>query len=202
MAEKHPNVEEDFVARSRGIKDLPELAVEPTPEKSSSGAAPIAVAKVEKVSLAVEDKEASIPQPHRKGFLGMVSKVRTVLPVVAKLLPLLDAPIAAALAPMASALVAAPAANTKAMERTIAELQAVQRDLRTHVQNHNVQLKRVEEHLMRVREEVERHAQEQQSKIEEIQSATRKLKGIAIFAVVLLVVVIGLQGWILFRLHH
>jgi hypothetical protein len=188
--------------RSGGINDLPELSLGTRPNSqkttelvSSSSFEPNqgAVSSVEGNS---SSSSAEVPS---KGLWGLVKKMRSTLPLVAKVLPLLDSGIANALAPVSSALAPQPTVNTKAIERSIAEVQSAQRDLRTHVQNHALQLKRVEEQLVHVREEADRNAREQQNKLEEIRSGIGTVKIIGILVLLLVLLGVGLEGWILFR---
>jgi hypothetical protein len=188
--------------RSGGINDLPELALGTRPNSqkttelvSSSSLEPNQAA----VSSGEENSSSSSAEVPSKGLWGLVKKMRSTLPLVAKVLPLLDSGIATALAPISSALAPQPTVNTKAIERSIAEVQSAQRDLRTHVQNHALQLKRVEEQLVHVREEADRNAREQQNKLEEIRSGISTVKIIGILVLLLVLVGIGLEGWILFR---
>lgn len=200
MAEKKFSLE-GFDLRSGGINDLPELAVEP---HSNTAKPPEGVqASLEKaeVALAIEEETTTPTGTSQKGFLGFIGKVRSTLPIIARVLPLLDSGIASALAPVTSALVPQNQ-SSKAIERSVADMQSSQRDLRSQVQNQNLQLKRVEEQLVRIREEVDHRNREQLEKIEEIRSSTRTAKIIGVFVLLLLLVVLGLQGWILFRLHH
>jgi hypothetical protein len=194
---------EGFEFRTGGINDLPELAVETHPNagKSPEEAHPV-LQKTEEVALAVEESTVSSGETSRNGFLGFMGKVRSTLPIIARVLPLLDSGIASALAPVSSALATQSSSTTKAIERSITEVQAVQRDLRTHVQNQSLQLKRVEEQLVRIREEVDHNNRENHEKIEQVRAATGTVKVLAIIGLVLLLVVLGLEGWILYRLHY
>lgn len=202
---------------SGGINDLPELAVEirPDAEKARSAERALAVSpapeKNHQIALAIEES-LSVParstpapapsEPPSKGFLGLVRKVRSTLPIIAKVLPLLDSGVAAALAPVASALTTQPTVNTKGIERSISEVQLAQRELRTNLQNHTLQLKRVDEQLVRIREEADQNFKEQQEKIEQVRSAIGTIKVVGIVSLVLLLVAIGLEGWILLQRMH
>lgn len=194
---------EGFELRSGGINDLPELAVEaPAGSGASAEDAHPALQKTEKVALAIEESDPAPIEEPRKGLLGLMGRVRSTLPFIARVLPLLDSGIATALAPVTSALAPQPQNNSKAIERSVSEMQAAQRDLRTHVQNQTLQLKRVEEQLVRIREEVDHNNRENHDQIEQIRSTTGTLKGIGIAGIILLLAVLGIQGWILFRLYH
>lgn len=191
---------ESFDPRSHGINDFPELAVEPNVLKEKNTGTTLN----EEKHITLAPPEIEEPESSNKGFWKLLGKARATLPVIAKILPLLDRGIVSALTQVPSVLSSASpsAPNTKALERSLSELQLVQRELRTNVQNHNLQLKRLEEHLIRVREEVEQSVQEQQEKIDEIRSATSKVKTIVTIGFVLLLVVLGLEGWILYHLYH
>ncbi len=220
---------DSFELRSGGINDLPELAVEvhPNVEKAAEGAPSVALAAAEKnpeknreknnekvttMALAIEESTVSpsappqasavATEPAPKGFMGMIRKVRSTLPLLAKVLPLLDSGVAAAIAPVASALAPQPTVNTKAIERSIAEVQSAQRELRTNLQSHTLQLRRVDEQLVRIREEADHNFREQQEKIEQVRTAVGTLKVIGIISIVLLLIAIGVEGWILLRPVH
>jgi hypothetical protein len=208
FSDKEPSMAENKFSldtvdlRSGGINDLPELAMgarlhsDQTVEPSSS----VSVQVNEAVAPSVEETSSSPSSGQASSRIwNLVSKVRSTLPLVAKILPLLDSGIATALAPVSSALAPQPTVNTKAIERSINDVQSIQRDLRTHVQNHALQLKRIEEQLVHVRDEVERNSREQQNKIEEIRSSIGTLKIIGICTILVLLVGVGLEGWILFR---
>lgn len=206
MAEKKFSLE-GFDLRSGGINDLPELAVEPNSPGEKAGKlteeVTPALRKTEQVSLIVEKEEEDVPaEPAPRGFLGLLGKVRSTLPLIARVLPLLDNGLATALAPVASSLIPGAQNNSKALEHALSEVQSGHRDLRSQLQNQGLQLKRVDEQLVRIREEVDHNSREYQEKLQELRSATGTVKGIAIFALLLLLVIAGLQGWLLYLFLH
>jgi hypothetical protein len=198
--------------RTGGINDLPELAVEIHPNAGNvQGASPVAPERTHQTALAIEESRESSAVavtdppalgPVPKGFVSLLRKVRSTLPVVARILPLLDSGVAAALAPVTTALAPPPTANTKAIERSITEVRSAQRELRTNLQSHTLQLRRVDEQLVRMREEAEQQFREQQEKLEQVRSAVRMIKIVGLVAVLLLLIVLGLEGWILLHPAH
>jgi hypothetical protein len=153
----------------------------------------------------------------RTGLHRVLSAVRTTLPLVQRLLPLLEGNFATAI----SALVAPPHAlvpqqptqhpapppptvsvDLEPVERGLAELRASQRDLRGQVLEQNVSLQRVEDQLERVREATDRNTLEQQELVEDLRSVGSRVSNLAIIGLVLLALSVGVNLYFLVQLQH
>ena len=119
--------------------------------------------------------------------------LRSALPFVQRLLPLLDGNIATTV----SSLLAPrphPQAQPQAkldlapIEDGLAELQTQQQNLRDQVMEQNNSLKRVEDQLEMVREATDRNTLEQQELLEDLKAFGNKIKLVVILALVLVAV--------------
>ncbi len=123
-----------------------------------------------------------------------VAALRSALPFVQRLLPLLDGNIATTV----SSLLAprphsqAPQSSAKLdlapIEDGLAELQTQHQNLRDQVMEQNTSLKRVEDQLEMVREATDRNTLEQQELLEDLKAFGNKVKVIVILALVLVAV--------------
>jgi hypothetical protein len=153
---------------------------------------------------------------HKSGLHRALDAFRSTIPLVQKLLPLIDGNFATAV----GALMAPhahpspppqPQAQTKPqvvhidmepIERGLAEVRNSHRELRGQVQEQVTTLKRVEDHLERVREATDRNTLEQQELVEDLRSVGSRLTTFAIVGVVLLVASLVLNGYLIFQLQH
>lgn len=127
------------------------------------------------------------------------SVIRQAIPVVQKLLPLLDGNFGTAVsnilnppppppvpaprvAPVSAPLDLAP------LKEHIAELQTMHKDLREQIGEQNSSLKRVEDHLELVREATDRNTLEQQELLEDLKSMGSKVNIVAAIAIGLLAI--------------
>jgi hypothetical protein len=105
--------------------------------------------------------------------------VRLAIPLVQRLLPLLDGNVGSAVSnllnPHPQAPPPPPPVNLAPIEDGLAELQAEHRDLRVQVQEQNASLKRVEEQLEMVGEATGRNSLAQQELMEELKSVGKKV---------------------------
>lgn len=117
-----------------------------------------------------------------------VSSLRSALPFVQRILPLLDGNIAATvanlLAPHPRPQAPTPPPPLKIdlvpLEDRLAELQTQHRDLRDQVMEQNTSLQRVEDQLAMVREATDRNTLEQQELLEDLKSFGNKVKFVII----------------------
>jgi hypothetical protein len=122
-----------------------------------------------------------------------VAMLRSALPFVQRLLPLLDGNIATTVSSLLTPRSHAqtpPSAKLDLVpiEDGLAELQTQHRDLRDQVMEQNTSLKRVEDQLEMVREATDRNTLEQQELLEDLKAFGNKVKFVVIFALVLVVV--------------
>lgn len=123
-----------------------------------------------------------------------VSALRSALPFVQRLLPLLDGNIASAVSNLLTPHAHPPAPPPSAkldlvpLEDGLAELQTQHQSLREQVMEQNNSLKRVEDQLEMVREATDRNTLEQQELLEDMKAFGNKIKIVVILALALVVV--------------
>ena len=142
------------------------------------------------------------------GFQRVVHAVRAALPLVQKLLPLLDGnlvtTVSALLAPQPVAHQPAPQIHVdlEPVERGISELRTSHRELRTQVAEQGTTLKRVEDQLERVREATDRNTLEQQELMEDVRAVGARMSRLVVLGVILLALSVGLNVYLLVQLQH
>ncbi|HUV70892.1 MAG TPA: hypothetical protein VMW15_14615 [Terracidiphilus sp.] len=117
--------------------------------------------------------------------------IRTALPFVQRMLPLLEGGVGATLAnllnpPPPPAPPAAPPANLAPIEEGLLELRSQHRELRNLFVEQNSSLKRVEDQLEMVREATDRNTLEQQELLEDLKAVGSKVNLVALVAIGLL----------------
>ncbi len=126
-----------------------------------------------------------------------MNAVRAVMPVVQRLLPLLEGNVLTAisnvLAPRPPAPPPAPKVDLAPLESGLTELQTQHRGLRDQVIEQNATLKRVEDQLEFVREATDRNTLEQQELLEDLKLFSRKVKIFAAIGIGMLVIGIVLN---------
>jgi hypothetical protein len=117
---------------------------------------------------------------------------RTVMPLVQRLLPLLEGNVLTAisnvLAPRPQAPPPPPKVDLTPFQDSLAELQTQHRGLRDQVMEQNASLKRVEDQLEMVREATDRNTLEQQELLEDLKIFSGKVKVIAVIGIGVLVI--------------
>ena len=123
------------------------------------------------------------------------------MPLLQKMLPLIDGNIASFVANLLTPRPAAPApvVNLEPLENNLIALKAQQRELRNQVVEQNSALKRVEDQLDLVREATDRNTREQQEFMEDLKAVGGKVNFVAGVALLLLAVSIVLN--VLLYLH-
>lgn len=149
---------------------------------------------------------ASPAEPAKSGFQRAFDMVRSAIPMVQKLLPLIDGNFATAVgALMAPQHHPAPPpvqVDLEPVERGLAEVRNSNRELRTQVAEQGATLKRVEDQLDRVREATDRNTLEQQELVEDLRAVGSRISTFAIIGLVLLIVSLGLNGYLIIQLQH
>jgi hypothetical protein len=133
-----------------------------------------------------------------------VSAIRATLPLVQRILPLLDGNVGTAvsnvLAPHhAPTPPAPPPVNLAPITECLAELKTQHSELRDQVVEQNASLKRVEDRLEMVRDATDRNTLEQQELMEDLKAVGRRVSTVAIIAIVLLAASLALN--VLLYLH-
>jgi len=131
------------------------------------------------------------PAAPRSGLQRAVGALRTALPYVQRILPLLDGNIGTAVSNILSprpspAPPPPPPVNLAPLQKGLTELQTQQRELRDQIVDQNSSLKRVEDHLEMVREATDRNTLEQQELLEDLKTVSNKVNVIAVIALGLL----------------
>ena len=145
---------------------------------------------------ALQTRSAEPPPSTLQRAAGII---RQAIPIVQKLLPLLDGNIGTALnsflsppapvaPPAAPEAPAAPKLDLTPIKENIAELQTLHKDLRGQIVEQNNSLKRVEDHLELVREATDRNTLEQQELLEDLKAMGSKVNVVAAIAIGLLAI--------------
>jgi hypothetical protein len=123
------------------------------------------------------------------GMQKAMNAVKMAMPIVQRLLPLLDGSIGTAvsnlLAPR-SHTQQAPKVNLAPLEEGLTELQVQHRSLREQVVEQNSSIKRVEDQLQHVREATDRNTLEQQELLQDLKAFSGKVKIVAFIGLGLL----------------
>ena len=131
------------------------------------------------------------------GVQRAMSAFRAVMPVVQRLLPLLEGNVLTAisnvLTPRPQAPPPPPKVDLAPLENSLTELQTQHRGLRDQVIEQNATLKRVEDQLEMVREATDRNTLEQQELLEDLKLFSRKVKIFAAIGIGMLVIGIVLN---------
>lgn len=178
-------------------------AASPSAAPSPAAADPVNAAAAQPLhGLAPED-----PNAPKSGLQKAVAAVRSAIPVIQRLLPLLDGNFAAVLSSLVTTQPhhpppPVPKVDLEPMERGLSELRTSHRDLKTQLQDQGTSLKRVEDHLERVREATDRNTLEQQELVEDLRSVGSRLTLFAIIGLVLLLLSVGLNVFFLVELQH
>jgi hypothetical protein len=152
--------------------------------------------------------DPSNPNAPKTGLQRAINAVRSTLPLVQKLLPLLDGNFVTAISglvvpqPVHHPPPAPVRVDLEPVERGLAEVRTSHRELRTQVQEQVTSLKRVEDQLERVREATDRNTLEQQELVEDLRSVGSRVSTFAIIGLTLLAVSLGLNVYFLIQLQH
>jgi hypothetical protein len=140
---------------------------------------------------------ASTSPEEPSGMQRAMNAFRAVMPVVQRLLPLLEGNVLTAisnvLTPRPQAPPPAPKVDLAPLESSLTELQTQHRGLRDQVVEQNATLKRVEDQLEFVREATDRNTLEQQELLEDLKLFSRKVKIFAAIGIGMLVIGIVLN---------
>jgi len=139
-------------------------------------------------------------------LLRAIRSVRSALPFVQRLLPLLDGNVVAAitnvLAPRPQAQQAQKPVDTAPLENALAELKTQQKEMQSKVQEQTASMQRLTEQVDKIRDATERNTDEQTELIEELKAAGNKMNIIAFLGFALLAASIALNVILYLQLHH
>jgi hypothetical protein len=134
----------------------------------------------------------STSEDEPSGAQRAMNLFRTVMPIVQRLLPLLEGNVLTAISnvmtPRPQAPPPAPKVDLAPLETSLAELQIEHRGLREQVTEQNASLKRVEDQLEMVREATDRNTLEQQELLEDLKSFSGRVKVVAVIGIGMLVI--------------
>ncbi len=140
------------------------------------------------------------------GLLRTIRAFRSALPLVQRLLPLLDGNVVAAitnvLAPRPQAAPAQKPVDMAPMESSLAELKAQHQELRNRVQEQGTSMQRITDQMERVRELTDRNSDELEELVEELKAAGKKMNIVAFLAFALLAASIALNVVLYLQFHH
>lgn len=147
--------------------------------------------------------EAPASAEESSGLQRAINAVRSALPFVQRILPLLDGNLATTVGSLITQqphpAPPPPKVDLVPIEDGLAELETRHRELREQVMEQNTSLKRVEDQLEMVREATDRNTLEQQELLEDLKTFGNKVK-IAIL-IVLGVVAVGFALNLILYLH-
>ncbi len=191
------------------ITSAPEGAPAPPPSSARAESAPPAPKPAPQAAPALQppaptqQRPSNLQQRRPSGpvtpLQRMAATIRHAIPLVQKLLPLLDGNVSSAvsniLAPAPPAAPPAPPAppapapvDLAPLKQHMAELQTMHQDLCEQIVEQNNSLKRVEDHLELVREATDRNTLEQQELLEDLKSVGSKVNIVAAVAIGLLAI--------------
>jgi hypothetical protein len=185
------------------------------PSSAHTGTAPRAadapVAASAPASAATSQAGAAPEDPNspKSGLQKIVQSIRTALPYVQKLLPLLDGNFATAMGALMVPHAPHPptppppvTVDLEPLERILTEVRTGQRELRGQVAEQAAVFKRVEDQLERVREATDRNTLEQQELVEDLRSVGNRISNLALIGLVLVLILVGLNVYFLIQLQH
>jgi len=130
---------------------------------------------------------------HPSSLQRAINLIRTALPLVQRILPMLDGNLATAVSSILSPPpppppppAPAPTVDLTPIKQGLAELQMQHRELRDQFVEQNSSLKRVEDQLELVREATDRNTLEQQELLEDLKAVGGKVNLVALIAIGLL----------------
>jgi hypothetical protein len=152
-------------------------------------------------------RTAQAPRPistagRPSGFQRSVGAIRMVIPIVQKVLPLLDGNIASAVANLLMPQHRVEPVNLAPLENAVVKLHGENVELRNRMVEQNTMLKRVGDQLDLVKEATERNSIGQQELLDDLNSFRKKVRGFAWAAMVLLVISIAVNVVLFLRVQR
>lgn len=143
------------------------------------------------------------PRQLHPGLERALAGIRAALPLVQKVLPILDGQFLTALSNLLGPHpTTPPPADLSPLEAGLADLRLRHIELFSKVGEQNTALKRVVERLEKVQDAAERNAQEQQDLKDEIKAVGRKANAVAIAALALLAVSLAVNVFLFLHFAH
>jgi hypothetical protein len=150
---------------------------------------------------------STAPQPAQQStFQRAVNVFRSAMPLVQRVLPLLDGNVGSAvsnlMAPRPQFHPPQPPTNLVPLENGLARLQLQHRELRDTIVEQNASLKKVEDQLDQVREATDRNTLEQQELLQDLKSVGTKVNIFAYVGLALLGLSVVLNVVLFVELRH
>jgi hypothetical protein len=150
------------------------------------------------------------PNAPKSGLQRAIDAFRSTIPLVQKLLPLIDGNIASAVGALVAQHVQPPPPppapqvriDLEPVERGLAEVRNSNRELRNQIAEQATQFKRVEDQLDRVREATDRNTLEQQELVEDLRAVGSRISTFAVIGVIVLLISLGLNIYLIVQLQH
>jgi len=198
--------------------DWPRL-VPPSPSPAPTPPAPPLPPRAPSALPALAEKMADSPappsfaelapagRPHQAStFQRAVSMFRAAMPLVQRILPLLDGNVGTAvsnlMAPQQQGTQHSQPVNLVPIETGLDKLQLQQRELRDQVVEQNESLKKVEDQLHQVREATDRNTLEQQELLQDLKAVGTRVNIFAYVALALLGLSVALNVLLFLQLRH
>jgi hypothetical protein len=140
---------------------------------------------------------------HRaSGFQRTVGAIRTVLPLVQKVLPLLDGNVALAVANLLAPRLQGPPLDLQPMETAVTRMRSELGSLREGIATHEGALKRIGEQLETVQDWLERDATGQKEIAEDLRRVQKRVTVLAVAGLIVLVASIAANVMVLVRMDR
>ena len=174
---------------------------EPLPSQAAEPVLRPMPAPLTRAGVKTAARPSSAAQP--SGFQRALDLVRGVLPVVQKVLPLLDGNVASAvsniLAPHPQS---SQPASLAPIENALDRIQLEHRAMRTQMAEQNSSLQRVADQLEKVKEATDRNTLEQQELMDDLQRIRKRMKTYAWIGIGLLTAALALNVILFLRIQH
>lgn len=129
-----------------------------------------------------------------QGLQRTASAIRTVVPLLQKVLPLLDGNVASAVANLLAPRLLSPPVDLSPLEISLTKLRGELTAVRDKNAQHDGAFKRIDDQLDTLKDSLERTSLEQKDVAEELRKVRRSVLVLALFGVALLLVSIGLNA--------
>lgn len=192
----HPGTQPTQGSASHGTA-LSDAAERVNDEKAHSAA------EKHKPALVKTGQATGRPGEHRSGLQRTAAAVRTVVPLLQKMLPLLEGNVVSAAANLLAPGLT-PTVDLAPLDASLAKLRGELAAMETRHGEHDRAFKRMDEQLETMKDAIGRNAHEQQQAADELSRVRGRLAVVSVIGLVLLLVSIGVntavflyvKGWI------
>jgi hypothetical protein len=167
---------------------------------AEKGARPAGKADITHGALAKDARCGSLEEKRGSGFDRTIGVIRTIVPFVQKVLPLLDGNVALAAANLLAPRLQGPPVDIHPLEESMAKMRAELTGLRLGVTTHDAALERIEEQVDAVKNSLEESAASQQSMNTSLERVQRRLTTLTVVGLFLLLASIGMNVVLLVRM--